>query len=113
METASHSHFLCLCLFSMALIRISCAENGEDEKFVPTKEWQEVKTGQHIPPGLHVKMDLQNGGKWAKLMDKEEDSQKQMSKSTSILVSQEQKDEDRLVERKVWYWYRSRVLPET
>jgi len=24
---------------------------------------------QAIPPGLHVKMDLSTGGKWAKLMD--------------------------------------------
>ena len=28
--------------------------------------------GQVIPPGLHVRMDLTNGGRWAKLMDDNE-----------------------------------------
>jgi len=29
-------------------------------------------SGQAIPSGLHVRMDMTNGGKWAKLMDKAE-----------------------------------------
>ena len=39
--------------------------------FVATKEWQVVKEGQSIPPGLHVRMNLQTGLKEAKLLDKE------------------------------------------
>jgi hypothetical protein len=38
------------------------------EQFVATYEWQEIKEGQSIPAGLHVKMDLQTGKKMAKLM---------------------------------------------
>lgn len=47
----------------------SHSHQGNDEVFVPTKEWQTVKEGQHIPPGLHVRMDLQTGLKEAKLLD--------------------------------------------
>ena len=36
------------------------------EPFVPTDEWQPVLDGQSIPPGLHVRMDLSAGGRWAK-----------------------------------------------
>jgi hypothetical protein len=34
--------------------------------FVPTDDWQEVLEGQSIPHGLHVRMDLSKGGRWAK-----------------------------------------------
>ena len=34
--------------------------------FVPTDDWQEVLEGQAIPPGLHVRMDVFKGGRWAK-----------------------------------------------
>uniref|UniRef100_A0A914UK92 Uncharacterized protein n=1 Tax=Plectus sambesii TaxID=2011161 RepID=A0A914UK92_9BILA len=40
-----------------------------DEVFVATNEWQVVKPGQHIPAGLHVRLNLQTGEKTAKLMD--------------------------------------------
>ncbi|BFZ01197.1 hypothetical protein BsWGS_04236 [Bradybaena similaris] len=39
------------------------------ELFEPTDEWKTVKKGQKIPPGLHVRMNLQTGEKEAKLMD--------------------------------------------
>ena len=48
----------------------------EDEQvrdvFVATKEWQVVEEGQAIPPGLHVRMNLQTGLKEAKLLDDED-----------------------------------------
>ena len=40
--------------------------------FVPTKEWQEVREGQSIPAGLHVRIDLQTGQKEAKLLEEDE-----------------------------------------
>ena len=40
--------------------------------FVATKEWQVVEEGQAIPPGLHVRMNLQTGLKEAKLLDDED-----------------------------------------
>lgn len=44
-----------------------------EDIFVPTKEWKVVKDGQHIPPGLHVRMDFQTGIKEAKLLDEEDE----------------------------------------
>ena len=40
--------------------------------FVPEKYWKPIKAGQAIPPGLHVRMNLQTGISEAKLMDEEE-----------------------------------------
>ncbi|EER32665.1 conserved hypothetical protein [Candida tropicalis MYA-3404] len=37
--------------------------------FVPTKEWQVIKEGQEIPPGLHVRLNIDTLEKEAKLMD--------------------------------------------
>lgn len=43
------------------------------EVFVATNEWQEVKPGQSIPPGLHVRLNIQTGVKEAKLLSEEPD----------------------------------------
>ena len=43
-------------------------EEPSRETFVPTNEWQEIKPGQAIPRGLHVRMDMQTGKKEARLM---------------------------------------------
>ena len=40
--------------------------------FIATKEWQVVEKGQAIPPGLHIRMNLQTGLKEAKLLDDED-----------------------------------------
>lgn len=51
---------------------------SEDEEsiqiapFIPTKEWQVVDEGQSIPPGLHVRINLETGVKEAKLLDPED-----------------------------------------
>lgn len=48
-------------------------EEEETRKaFVATTEWQVVEEGQAIPPGLHVRMNLQTGLKEAKLLDDED-----------------------------------------
>jgi len=47
-------------------------EEPSRETFVPTNEWQEIKPGQAIPRGLHVRMDMQTGKKEARLMQDEE-----------------------------------------
>ena len=46
-------------------------EVSSAEKFVPTKEWQEVLPGQQIPAGLHVRLNIQTGRKEAKLLSEE------------------------------------------
>ena len=45
------------------------SEEQERNVFVPTKEWQVIEEGQSIPPGLHVRMNLETGLKEAKLLD--------------------------------------------
>ncbi|KAJ0409763.1 hypothetical protein ATCC90586_001076 [Pythium insidiosum] len=42
-------------------------------EFVPTEEWQEILPGQSIPPGLHVRMNLETGKKEAKLITDDDD----------------------------------------
>nr|XP_039264110.1 nucleotide exchange factor SIL1-like [Styela clava] len=74
---------LCLlCCLSVPGIYSTRDVESSDE-FIPTHEWQEIKPGQAIPPGLHVKMDLQKGGKWAKLMDSESNTNTDMK---SIII---------------------------
>ena len=43
-------------------------EPSSREIFVATNDWQEIKPGQAIPQGLHVRMDMQTGKKEARLM---------------------------------------------
>ena len=40
-----------------------------DNKFVATNEWQEIKDGQKVPSMLHYRMNLATGKKEAKLLD--------------------------------------------
>lgn len=40
--------------------------------FVPTNEWQTIKPGQDIPPGLHVRLNIDTLEKEAKLMSADE-----------------------------------------
>lgn len=49
-------------------IKVDSEEQRNLDLFQPSDEWQEVKEGQAIPPGLHVRLDLQTGQKQAKLM---------------------------------------------
>ena len=41
--------------------------------FKPTHEWKVVEDGQSIPPGLHIRMNLQTGLKEARLLEEDED----------------------------------------
>ena len=51
-------------------------DNGEErmDVFVASKQWQVVREGQAIPPGLHVRMNLQTGLKEAKLLSDEDEN---------------------------------------
>ena len=40
-----------------------------DNKFVATNEWQEIKDGQKVPSMLHYRMNLATGKKEAKLLE--------------------------------------------
>ena len=56
-------------------VRTTDSEEFKDEEviFVPTKEWQEVRRGQAVPAGLHIRLDLQTGQREARLMEDDED----------------------------------------
>ena len=43
------------------------------EEFIPTDEWQTVKPGQAVPPGLWIRMDMTTGEKTARLLPKEDE----------------------------------------
>ncbi|XP_053318605.1 nucleotide exchange factor SIL1 [Spea bombifrons] len=47
------------------------------EVFYPTREWQVVKPGQAVPPGLHMRLNLQTGRNEAKLPDGHHDTDNQ------------------------------------
>lgn len=42
------------------------------EPFVATSEWQEIKPGHIVPPGLHYRVNLETGKREAKLLDTDE-----------------------------------------
>jgi len=44
------------------------------EVFVPTDSWQEIKPGQAIPRGLHVRINMETGKKEAKWLQEEAES---------------------------------------
>uniref|UniRef100_A0A1B0C5J7 Nucleotide exchange factor SIL1 n=1 Tax=Glossina palpalis gambiensis TaxID=67801 RepID=A0A1B0C5J7_9MUSC len=52
---------------------ISAEEIAENTSFIATKEWKEIKEGQGIPAGLHVRINLQTGKKEAKLITDNEE----------------------------------------
>lgn len=55
-------------------------ENEADE-FIPTDQWQKIREGQKIPPGLHIRLNLETGEREAKLLDPNEKS------STSVIAT--------------------------
>ena len=78
--STSSLSIICSVIILVILLFVCCEEeeddylqNYETGKFVPTREWQEVKRGQSIPAGLHVRMNLQTGLREAKLMEEDED----------------------------------------
>lgn len=60
----------------------SSIDDEDLEVFQPTAEWQTIQSGQGIPPGLHVRMNLQTGQKEAKLMDGDDGSKYQSNKDS-------------------------------
>ena len=59
---------------------VTVADDDEDEKnvtvFIPTNQWQQILPGQAVPAGLHVRINLETGEKEAKLIEEEENEEK-------------------------------------
>jgi nucleotide exchange factor SIL1 len=43
-----------------------------DEVFVATSEWREIRDGQKVPSGLHYRINLETGKKEAKTLSEED-----------------------------------------
>lgn len=76
--------FLTLCLIVKALVKAQILDSSAEMfclsqdpsdcypvRFEPTNEWQIVKEGQQIPPGLHVRVNLETGLEEARLLQEE------------------------------------------
>ncbi|XP_057367633.1 nucleotide exchange factor SIL1-like [Daphnia carinata] len=66
----------------------------DEKKFIPTKEWQVVAEGQGIPPGLHVRIDMQTGVKEAKLLEEGNNGGSPNSALMNTVPSVEDKKEE-------------------
>ena len=84
--------------------------------FVPEKYWKPIKAGQAIPPGLHVRMNLQTGISEAKLMDEEE--KEPAGSSLSVVPNENPPDEEKegvsfgcLIDWFVTEWSDQWILP--
>lgn len=72
------------------------------KEIVATNEWQKLEEGDSIPKGLHVRMDIETGEKWVKLLDEDEsdtstkttqkESKSFVSTSHSLMVQDEKKE---------------------
>lgn len=74
-----------------------CASDNDcyPKVLIPTEEWQQIREGQDIPQGLHVRLNIDTLVKEAKILD--EDDEEGMSKhnfSDLVAVPQEEKEEE-------------------
>ena len=63
----------------------------ETKLFQPTTEWKRIGDDETIPPGLHVRINLQTGEKEAKLLHEDEQEEGENS-NADALSSQEEAD---------------------
>lgn len=68
--------------FNKAVNDVNEHDEEDLEVFQPTADWQAIKPGQGIPPGLHVRMNLQSGVEEAKLMDGDDGKKYQSNGNT-------------------------------
>lgn len=64
--------------------------------FKPTDNWQPIRYGQEIPPGLHVRLNLDNMVREAKLLDPEEETQEETDLIIKDNMAVEENGEDKL-----------------
>lgn len=69
--------------------------------FVPTEEWKTIKPGQEIPPGLHVRMNMETLQKEAKLMSEDERESEETPKEIGFNGGESEHFEGHKVENQV------------
>jgi len=72
--------------------------------FEATEEWQIVEDGDTVPPGLHIRMNLETGIKQAKLMGHDDDTNES---SQIIVLEQETENKSADIEPEIDYSERS------
>lgn len=72
--------------------------NCYPQVFEPTNEWQIVRDDQQIPPGLHVRMNINTGLREARLLQPEGEGDHQESAGNDIVLNEGQVAEVALVE---------------
>jgi len=68
-------------LITYFLCTIFCCRKCLSREIEATNEWQIVNEGDTIPAGLHVKIDMTTGLKYAKLLSDEENEEQNLSSS--------------------------------
>uniref|UniRef100_A0A182IV18 Nucleotide exchange factor SIL1 n=1 Tax=Anopheles atroparvus TaxID=41427 RepID=A0A182IV18_ANOAO len=77
-------------VFAQVTFIVAANATGSNESaFEATNEWQEIKEGQAIPQGLHVRINLSTGKKEAKLLDPDSGGS---DSSLSMVPGEELKD---------------------
>lgn len=66
------------------------------EIFEPTNEWQIVKEGQHIPPGLHVRLNMELNQREAKILDGSEENN-----AVAVVDTEKEEEEQEAVKAKI------------
>lgn len=82
------------------MVEVEVEEEDATPVFVATREWQVVQEGQPIPPGLHVRMDLQTGLREAKLLDDPQEEEGRSTEEESEGGLKEEEEEGRVEEGK-------------
>ncbi|CAH6719493.1 nucleotide exchange factor Sil1p [[Candida] jaroonii] len=67
--------------------------------FIPTREWQEIKEGQDIPGGLHVRLNIDTLKREAKLLEEEESSE--VSSNDLVIVDNQPETVDKTMEESI------------
>ncbi|CDK29621.1 unnamed protein product [Kuraishia capsulata CBS 1993] len=83
--------FLCL-VFALEDPSLVCPDDNPENcyplEFEPTTEWQEIRSGQRLPPGLHVRLDMSTGVQQAKLVDPSEGEEGKNDDVIAVVVEE-------------------------
>uniref|UniRef100_A0A336LID7 Nucleotide exchange factor SIL1 n=1 Tax=Culicoides sonorensis TaxID=179676 RepID=A0A336LID7_CULSO len=90
--------FLILTIFNVITVIKADTIEENNETFVPTSQWKEIREGQSIPAGLHVRINLQTGKKEAKLLEDEE-AKEETTKDSALVLTDNPSSDDTVVDQ--------------
>lgn len=65
--------------------------NNNNDIFLPTHEWKEVSSTQSLPPGLHIRVDMNTGQRYARIHDINDSNN--IQHTTDIVMVEQQQDD--------------------